>query len=161
MAELDHVEAPILVPVDFSLHSEAALEWAARAAGYFRAPLNILHVVHDPADDPGYYHRNTSEAVVTLEERAREMLLAFVDATRRKHPDLEHLQDASLILVSGLPVNRIIETARECGAQLIVMGSRGLTGLPHLLLGSTAERVIQLATLPVTVIKANNQSSEA
>ena len=45
---------PILVPVDFSPHSEAALVCAAELAGTLGNELIILHVVHDPGDAPGY-----------------------------------------------------------------------------------------------------------
>ena len=54
----------------------------------------------------------------------------------------------------GIPGSRILEAAESADASLIVMGSRGRTGLPHLLLGSKAERVVQLSPIPVTIVKA-------
>jgi nucleotide-binding universal stress UspA family protein len=57
-------------------------------------------------------------------------------------------------LVAGLPPGRIVEVAAEIGAELVVLGSRGRTGLAHVLLGSVAERVVQTAPMPVTVVKA-------
>jgi nucleotide-binding universal stress UspA family protein len=56
--------------------------------------------------------------------------------------------------VTGLPSGRICEVADEIGAGLVVVGSRGRTGLPHVMLGSVAERVAQIASAPVTVVKA-------
>ena len=53
----------------------------------------------------------------------------------------------------GLPVTRILEVATKTEAQMIVMGSQGRTGLSHLLLGSKAEKVAQLAPIPVTIVK--------
>ena len=47
----------ILVPVDFSAHSQAALVFAAQLAKHLDASLLVLHVVHDPAEEPGYYKR--------------------------------------------------------------------------------------------------------
>ena len=51
-------------------------------------------------------------------------------------------------------LNRILEAAEQVKASMIVMGSRGRTGLPHLLLGSKAERIAQMAPMPVTIVKA-------
>jgi nucleotide-binding universal stress UspA family protein len=64
------------------------------------------------------------------------------------------------MLVSGLPSGRITEVANEIGADLIVVGSRGRTGLPHVMLGSVAERVVQIARTPVTVVKAGPETAK-
>ncbi len=149
------VPTRILVPVDFSDHSEAALVWAARLAGRLGAELTVLHVVHDPEPLPGYYFEGVGEAAFVSRERAaREMLEAFISRTREAHPELSPLAEARSSLVSGLPANRILEIAGESGADHIVMGSQGRTGLAHLLVGSKAERVVRLARVPVTIVKA-------
>ena len=146
---------PILVPVDFSPHSEAALLWAARASSCFGAPLIVLHVVHDPEAAPGYYARaNSSGYVRNMEEIATQLLDEFMDRVRGEHPDLDALGDAQTDLVAGLPATRILEVAKKEGAQLIVMGSQGRTGLRHFMLGSKAMRVVQLSMIPVTIVKA-------
>ena len=61
-------EAPILVAVDFSPGSDAAVHWAVDTALVFRAPLLVLHVVHDPADAPGYYSQASEDRIELLEE---------------------------------------------------------------------------------------------
>ncbi len=61
-------------------------------------------------------------------------------------------------LVVGVPVRRILEVAERIEARLIVMGSRGRTGLSRLLLGSKAQSVVQLAPMPVTIVKAQESS---
>ncbi len=81
------------------------------------------------------------------------MLGQFIEEIREAHPDLK-LDAVATQLVLGIPENRILEVAEKEGADMIVMGSRGRTGLPHLLLGSKAERVAQLAAIPVTIVKA-------
>ena len=53
----------------------------------------------------------------------------------------------------GTFVTRILEVARKKNAYMIIIGSHGRTGLSHLLVGSKAERVVQLSTIPVTVVK--------
>ena len=57
------------------------------------------------------------------------------------------------MLVVGLPVSRIMETAKKIDARMIVMGSQGRTGLDHLLLGSKTEQVVRLSPIDVTVVK--------
>jgi nucleotide-binding universal stress UspA family protein len=52
---------PILVPVDFSAHSKAALLKACELAGCTNDPVLVLHVIHDPADMPGYYGQVTKK----------------------------------------------------------------------------------------------------
>ena len=144
---------PILVAVDFSPFSEAALLWAARTARCFEAPLVALHVVHDPASAPGYtqHVKKRKRHLKRIAEAADEMMSGFLKEMTARHPKL--LADLDHRLVVGLPITRILEVAEEIDAQLIVMGSRGRTGLPHLLLGSKAEKVAQLSPVPVTIVK--------
>ncbi len=146
--------APILAAVDFSPDSEAALIWAGRYADEVGAELLVLHVVHDPADAPGYYRRKDTDFLRPMEDVALEMLKEFVHRVCEQHVEIGALQGAELVVISGLPASRIVEFAELHKARCIVMGSRGRTGLPHLLLGSKAERVVQLSLLPVTIVKA-------
>ena len=151
-------ERPILVPVDFSRHSLTALEWAADLARRISAPMVVLHVVHDPENAPGYYRRPDQDETWTAEASAREMLDRFVADARKEVGDLGPL---TTDLVVGVPVQRILEVAERIDALQIVMGSHGRTGLPHLLLGSKAQSVVQLAPIPVTIVKAENGSLES
>jgi hypothetical protein len=89
-----------------------------------------------------------------MEQAAEVMLDDFLASLRRNHPDLAGLEGAEKILLSGLPPGRIVETAEQLDAKLIVIGSRGTTGLPHLLQGSVSERVVELAATPVVVVKS-------
>ena len=57
------------------------------------------------------------------------------------------------MLVVGLPVNRILESAEKINARMIVMGSQGRTGLARAMLGSKAEQVVRLAPIPVMIVK--------
>ena len=150
---------PILVPIDFSPHSEAALLWATNAARCLEAPLLVLHVVHDPGAAPGYYRRTKKKGLRRMEEAAVEMMKEFLARLRQEHPDLEALREAATKLVVGLPVTRILEVAEKSSAQLMVVGSQGLTGLPRLLLGSKAERLAQLSPIPVTIVKAGTKAA--
>ncbi len=149
-------DKPILVPVDFSVHSEKALLLAAEMADQFDSPMVILHVIHDPGEAPGYYSvKGRHKQLKRMEDVAHEMLNDFQNIFIKKHPDLKMVKEAKKILVSGLPVNRILEIAKKIHAKMIVMGSQGRTGLSHILLGSKAEQVVRLSRIPVTITKVN------
>lgn len=154
MTESDDNDQPILVPVDFSAHSEAALRWAAVAAERYDATLIVLHVVHDPESAPGYYNVAPDDGNLRQrEEAAQEYLETFLERMRI-HPEIRRVGEMRTRLVTGLPATRILEVAKEERARMIVMGSKGRTGLGHMLLGSKAERVVQLSPIPVTIVKA-------
>ena len=147
----------ILCAVDFSGDSAAALGWACRQAALTDARLVLLHVVHDPASSPGFYRRVGSEWLEPMVAVAEDMMAEFLAAFRA---GAEHLPALETRLVRGLPPGRIVEVARGLGADLVVVGSRGRTGLPHILLGSVAERVVQTAPVPVTVVKRRDAAPE-
>ena len=63
------------------------------------------------------------------------------------------LKKPNLILVSGLPVTRILEIEKHINPYMIVMGSQGRTGLAHLMLGSKAEQLVRLTECPITIVK--------
>ena len=146
--------SPILCAVDFSADSRAALSWACRQAEMMETALVVLHVVHDPSSSPGFYRRIETDWLRPMTTVAKEMMEEFLAKAKAAEPDRAVLAAAESRLVSGLPAGRIVEVAAEIGADLIVVGSRGRTGLPHILLGSVAERVAQSSPLPVVVVKA-------
>ena len=159
----DHAptEAPILVPVDVSAHSEAALLWARDLAARISAPMVVLHVIHDPAESPGYYVKalqaiDGTDAVTLqpLEDAARRAMAAFLEDAAARHPELGDPAALDTRLVVGVPTTRILEIAESIGARLVVMGSQGRTGLSHLMIGSKAEQVVRLSPIPVTIVKA-------
>ena len=144
----------VLVAIDFSPDSNAALAWAARYADLSGASLVLLHVVHDPAGSPGFYRRTPKDNMQPMQEIAAQMMGNFLRAFREEHPGHGSLDAAELQFIQGLPPSRIVEVAKLLEADMIVVGSRGITGLPHMLLGSVAERVVELAECPVIVVKS-------
>jgi nucleotide-binding universal stress UspA family protein len=146
---------PILVPVDFSPHSQAALDYAANLAVCMQLPILILHVVHDPGGVPSYYARAAKKKfLLRVEDLAQEMFDEFVAEARKRHPDNEALKEAETLMVQGIPGTRILEVADDKDAAMVVMGSKGETGFKHLLMGSVATNVVQLSPVPVTIVKA-------
>ncbi|MBT8091144.1 MAG: universal stress protein [Gammaproteobacteria bacterium] len=146
--------AIILVPVDFSDHSEAALLQAAEYANLMQTSLVILHVVHDPGEMPGYYSKLVKKKRATrMPDVAAEAFREFMADTIKANPELEALQQATQLMVIGLPVTRILEVVDHMEPLMVVMGSQGRTGLKHLVIGSKAAQVVQLCPVPVTIVK--------
>ena len=145
---------PLLVPVDFSSHSETALVYAAELAEMLGSKLVILHIVHDLNEAPGYYSvKGRGKQMRRMEDVAAEMLDEFLRKMKKKFSELVALEQATTMLVVGLPVNRILESADKIQARMIIMGSQGRTGLARAMLGSKAEQVVRLASLPVMIVK--------
>ena len=149
---------PILVPVDFSSYSEAALVCAADLAEMLKEPLIVLHVVHDPGEAPGYYAvKGRKKQLHRIEDVAADMLQEFMENMKKKHPGNKAIASAQTELVTGLPVNRILEVAEQNRVRMIIMGSQGRTGLSHALIGSKAEQVVHLSPVPVTIVKNSHK----
>jgi nucleotide-binding universal stress UspA family protein len=152
----------ILVAVDFTPFSEEALCFAGKLADKLEAQLIVLHVIHDPAEAPGFYAKKgkKKEFLSFMEDVANEMMEEFLNKMRRDYPNQEPIQKATPLLVTGTPATRIVEIAEKKQASMIVVGSHGRTGLSHLLIGSKAERVVQLANVPVTVVKPSKEKCD-
>lgn len=135
----------ILVPMDFSDFARQALRHAIPLATGFGAKITLLHVVELPV-----YPTEMGTVVVHQERTA--------GASRKELAALgEKLIPASLrgrvLVCMGRPYEEIARTARRLKADLIVLTTHGYTGLKHVLLGSTAERVVRHAPCPVLTVR--------
>src|SRR5687767_3888823 len=141
----------ILVPTDFSTTADAALEYAFVLADRFGASLHLLHVVADPFIADGM----AAETYVLDAPALREAMLE--DARERlAHRAAPRETTATRIeteVLFGHGARTIAEYAAERGADLIVMGTHGRTGVAHLLLGSIAERLVRTAPCPVLTVR--------
>lgn len=157
------VERPILVPVDFSSCSRAALRFAADFIRCVSAPLLVLHVIHEAGNEPGFYRKyGTPGALRPVEDIARDMLKEFVaDICDAECRDASGPVEPRLLLVSGLPAARIREIAEREQAGLIVMGTHARTGLARIASGSVSTEVMQHCRVPVTIVKAAPARREA
>lgn len=140
----------ILCPVDFSPGSREIVEYAGDLALRFVADLTVLHAVYDTLEITCSHipHPPLEQLRAEMIRVAEQSLQQLV--TRR----LRHLPRAKMAVVAGPPFQQIIRYAREHQVDLIVMGTRGLSGLDHLIMGSTAERLIRQAPCPVVSIRA-------
>ena len=141
----------ILVPFDFSFASEAALREAHGLAKTMNACLEVFHVIEPaeamvpPVDHvmaPGLGRVPTTS--VTREELTTHVTEAGVD-------------DVELVirLGHGSPWERILDHAATYETDLIVMGTRGSTGLARMVLGSVTEQVVRRAKVPVLTVHAH------
>ena len=159
---LDRKQQPILVPVDFSVYSESAFACATEMAETLGSPVTVLHVVHDLAEAPGYYAvKERENQLQRLEDLAAAMLQEFIRKMQEQYPERKILESITTMLVSGLPVSRILETSEKINARMIIMGSQGRTGLSRVMLGSKAEQVVRLSPIPVLIVKADKERTES
>ena len=151
----------ILVSVDFSEHSAAALVHAAKMSEMLPASLVALHVVHDPGEMPGYYSKLLKKkSFERIQDIAAEAFSEFVSKVAAATPDQQLVEKAKQLMVIGLPVTRILEVVEELDPVMVVMGSQGRTRLENLIVGSKAAQIIQLCPVPVTIVKSRETTGE-
>jgi universal stress protein A len=141
----------ILVPSDFSSHSESALDLAIELAKDSDAEIHLVHAYELPASVTMAYGVAIPQAVWDgVQEAASNRLDELVAKTEAAGVK------ATKHLMTGPAADAVLEAASAQGADLIVMGTRGLTGLRHVLLGSVAERTIRGAPCPVLTIRGED-----
>jgi len=141
----------ILAPTDFSDPATNAVRAAAELARQYKAELHLLHIIAAQV-----YYAEMPEMVLPPMEGLSEQLRASGQEKLEKlssdiGKDLHsyiHIEESA-----ARPADAIVEATANIKADLIVIGSHGHTGLMHILLGSTAERVVREATCDVLVIK--------
>jgi nucleotide-binding universal stress UspA family protein len=141
----------ILIPTDFGEPAAHALDVAVELAAKFDARISILHVYE--ATQPVPYGDGVVWPLHQIEIAARQMLDRLVDATRARGVACDG------ILKPGIPSDEITAAARDSGAELLVMGTHGRRGLSRFILGSTAERVVRTAPIPVLTISARGDAA--
>jgi nucleotide-binding universal stress UspA family protein len=139
----------IIAAVDFSAESEHALTWAARLAAQRDCELRLIHAVA---------WSFTADLLVTLGDVAEAQLIDEARARLEKLAEPLRARVRSVVhdAVLGPATRVILDQAAAHHADLLVLGTRGLRGWPHLLLGSTAERVISAARCPVLAVHGHD-----
>jgi universal stress protein A len=140
----------ILVPLDFSDHSERAVQIAAELARRYDAPLTLFHVYElVPYAAPEGHALYTPPPPVAGLFDEYERRLAEVKERALKAGAVE----VQTLLREGFVALQITELAREAHFDLIVMGTHGRQGISHLLMGSVAEKVVRTAPCPVLTVR--------
>lgn len=137
----------ILCPVDFSEPSAHALEQAARMARWYGARLTVLHVRPTvvPHPDISAEGHMAPWLVAELETLCQRVTAACADAAAAG-------VQVDAMTSAGEPVHEILTHAETLPADLIVLGTHGLSGFRHLVLGSVTEKVLRRATCPVLTV---------
>lgn len=142
-----HAITTILVPTDFSEYSRQALSYAEILAKTFDAKIVLIHVI----DTVSYAVTESvqwTEVYARLEATIQPMLDGLIREAEKRGVAAEST------LTQGVPYDQIVKTAENVNADLVVMATHGRTGMPHMLLGSVAERVLRLARCPVLTVRS-------
>lgn len=143
----------ILVPVDFSDCSHKATHYALAFAQQFQAKLVLLHVV-----EPMVVPENILMAMPELPEAGGNWVQeAKTRLDQIASEDIPETVPVETHVQVGRPFHEITEAAREHSVDLIVIATHGYTGLKHVLMGSTAERVVRHAPCPVLIVREKEQ----
>ncbi len=129
----------ILFPTDLSDTSADTLQYAADFARKFGAKLDVIHVLTPYDADPA----NAEPELAKLGTETCADVIATRDIVRAPRAELGVLREA-----------------RQRNADLIIIGTHGRSGLKHVLLGSVAERVVQLADRPVLTVRPQGWTFE-
>lgn len=143
----------ILVPVDFSDCSRQGVDYAKGIAKRFHATLVLLHSVYFQYHVTGdvYARYDYPLLVQEADKAAHEQMRKLVDAIESDGTKVEPL------LKTGHTGEQICEQARSHGVDLIVTSTHGWTGFKHVLLGSTAEYIVQHTRCPVLVVPTHDR----
>ncbi|WP_420570863.1 universal stress protein [Kordia sp.] len=137
----------IIVPVDFSKHSEYALEAAASLARKYNSEILALHMLE------------LSNAVISDDDNSKKAETVFyLKLAEQKFKDFlekPYLKDIQVTpIVKHFKVfSEVNDVAKEHNGDLIVMGSHGSSGLKEVFIGSNTEKVVRHADIPVLVVK--------
>lgn len=137
----------IIVPVDFSIYSEYALKAAASLAKKNNATIYALHMLD--------FHESTFSESVNFQHEKIAFLLKLAEKNFNKFLEKDYLKDVEVkAIIKNFKVFKEINAiADEVGADFIIMGSQGASGLKEFFVGSNTEKVVRYATIPVLVIK--------
>jgi len=151
--ESDLAYDKILVPIDFSEHSKRTIAYARKSASRHKSTIYLLHVFQMPDYVVTPYARrrqNCAEVqsqVDIAEQEARVTLQEFAEELSKKGISVQPY------LRVGYPFDEIVLMANHFDVDLIIIGSHGRGAISRLLLGSTAERVVEHAHCPVLVVR--------
>lgn len=159
----------ILVPIDFSDPSREALLHAHAIADMFDAKVDVLHVVQQTMH-PAFYVGGVTDIRdidPNIEDKVKARVVTFINDTLRI-PEVAGGSSASTSplesgqiephMIIGSVDMEVPSFIEEHGTDLVVMSTKGQTGLDRVLLGSVAEKIVRLARCPVLTVKAGEHS---
>ena len=138
----------ILFPIDFAEDFETLLPWVSTFVNGFDATLYVLFVAQSLADFSSFYvpHGNLQQ----FQEEA--MLAAEKKMSAAAREEFKAFKKVETLVAQGSAADKIIETAKKEGIDLIVMGTHGRKGLELAIFGSVCDKVVRNAPCPVLTI---------
>lgn len=143
----------ILYATDFSESSAPASEYAQTLAKLAGADIHVLHVIGELADSRR--SRIPPEAFEIFEKEIEVQVVKEMEDFCRRHLGEEIAYTTETAI--GNPFQVILSAAAAQKADLIIMGTHGRTGIEHVLMGSTAERVVRKSPIPVLTVRCPRQ----
>ena len=141
---------------DFSTHADEAFVVAKDLAWHYGATLHIVHVMVNFSVSPPLH--STYMPIEYDPKFVEEVTLAATEAIQTRYTEgIKEKQPYEVHLLSGYSSTEILRLAEESRFDLIVMGSHGLTGLAHVLFGSTADRVVRRAPCSVLTVRSSQK----
>ena len=139
----------ILFPTEFSEYSQHALRYAAALAESFKAKLYVMHACEHPFVGAGMeaYQFSLPEFSAEVQEQEKKTLEQITGELRAKKIDAEPL------FVTEKAYLEIVNCAKEMDIDVITLATHGHKGISHFVFGSTAEKVVRLASCPVLTVK--------
>ena len=146
----------VLFPTDASDAADVATDHAIELARRFDAPLAALYVVDTPSIQAtdAYATSNFESTYEALEAAGLPRGRGRPGGGRRRLPGAG--VDAETIVAEGAPASTIVDEARE--GDVIVMGTHGRSGLDRYLIGSTTEKVVRTAHVPVLTVPISDEA---
>jgi universal stress protein A len=141
----------IVIPTDFSTESLAVLDWVKRLSDRGHAEVHCVNVVQDPILYMPIAPGVGMASIPTIDELQRISETSLKSFVETHMFDLEPLPVTKVLV--GRPAEEIANYAKEIDAQMIVIATRGQSGLAHMVLGSTAEGVVRAAKCPVLTVR--------
>ncbi|MBH0179833.1 MAG: universal stress protein [Nitrospira sp.] len=142
----------ILLATDLSRGAQAVEQYAYALAASWGLPVRVITVLEfPPGMDPDYAVNR-----LYLTKRMAEATQKLVDVKLRAN---QYGLSVDSRIATGIPYEEVLVQARAEETAVIVVGTRGNTGLKHILLGSTAERVIRMAPCPVLAVPVHVQEA--
>ena len=140
----------ILVPIDFSDNSKKALRYAIPFAQQFNASLILAYIIEPTIypSDFGFGQIGFPDVEKELQEKAISEMAAL------KETIIPPGLNSTTLVGTGIPFVEITQFAKEHEVDIIIVATHGMTGVEHILFGSTAEKIIRKAPCPVLVVRS-------
>ncbi len=143
----------ILVATDFSEASEGALELALELATRLGSELTLVHIWEFPSYEYMAGMPLPSEFADQVEKAASARMAGTIDAIKPRCPN------AKSIVKMGIAWSEVLHTVEETKSDLLVLGTHGRRGLKRAILGSIAEKLVRLSSVPVLTVHGSEKSA--